>query len=350
MTAMPDRWLTDVPACPLCGSTRSDAESTPPANLYSEQLARITGCNESQLLAQVRNCRCADCGLWYKPRWFRPEPLRLLFTERVPDHPKGWDAVSDRFSEAGFERALEDYRHAMASGIAGDVARCRRTLASIVDSVRDIDAGGLRAHLFDAIAAGDLARLGALRPALAGRFAEPVAFKRFSGFSAPALWDWMESHLGPVRRYGEVGCPLWGQLSRPRGDEVQRHFFLRAETNYWGEGCRRDGRHCSQRLAACGGIAPQPWPPADGLVLDVLGAFQYLDHLEDPAGFVAEAFRASRALLLILDGVDAPLAIQHFSGWDARAVAHLAAMHGKRVAADFAAINASGNRAWLLYG
>ena len=350
MTAMPDRWLTDVPACPLCGSTRSDAESTPPANLYSEQLARITGCNESQLLAQVRNCRCADCGLWYKPRWFRPEPLRLLFTERVPDHPKGWDAVSDRFSEAGFERALEDYRHAIASGIAGDVARCRRTLASIVDSVRDIDAGGLRAHLFDAIAAGDLARLGALRPALAGRFAEPVAFKRFSGFSAPVLWDWMESHLGPVRRYGEVGCPLWGQLSRPRGDDVQRHFFQRAENNYWGEGCRRDGRHCSQRLAACGGIAPQPWPPADGLVLDVLGAFQYLDHLEDPAGFVAEAFRASRALLLILDGVDASLAIQHFSGWDARAVAHLAAMHGKRVAADFAAINASGNRAWLLYG
>ena len=350
MTAMPDRWLTDVPACPLCGSTRSDAESTPPANLYSEQLARITGCNESQLLAQVRNCRCADCGLWYKPRWFRPEPLRLLFTERVPDHPKGWDAVSDRFSEAGFERAREDYRHAIASGIAGDVARCRRTLASIVDSVRDIDAGGLRAHLFDAIAAGDLAPLDALRPALAGRFAEPVAFKRFSGFSAPALWDWMESHLGPVRRYGEVGCPLWGQLSRPRGDDVQRHFLLRAENNYWGEGCRRDGRHCSQRLAACGGIAPQPWPPADGLVLDVLGAFQYLDHLEDPAGFVAEAFRASRALLLILDGVDAPLAIQHFSGWDARAVAHLAAMHGKRVAADFAAINASGNRAWLLYG
>ena len=33
--------LHPIAACPLCGSARSDAESTAPANLYSEQLALL---------------------------------------------------------------------------------------------------------------------------------------------------------------------------------------------------------------------------------------------------------------------------------------------------------------------
>ena len=65
------------------------------------------------------------------------------------------------------------------------------------------------------------------------------------------------------------------------------------------------------------------------------------------AGSLLDVYLA--AVLLILDGVDAPLAIQHFSGWDDRSIGRLAAMHGKRVAGDFSAINASGNRAWLLH-
>ena len=130
---------------------------------------------------------------------------------------------------------------------------------------------------------------------------------------------------------------------------VARHFYLRAENNYWGEGCCQGGQHCSQLLAARGCVRLQPWPPAADARLDALGAFQYLDHLEDPAAFVAEAFRGAGALLLILDGVDAPLAIQHFTGWDARSIAWLADMHGKRVACDFTTIEPSGNRAWLLF-
>ena len=85
-----------------------------------------------------------------------------------------------------------------------------------------------------------------------------------------------------------------------------------------------------------------------GLALDVIGAFQYLDHLEDPAAFVAEVFEHARALLLILDNVDAPVAIQHATGWGRAPLAWLADAHGKRLVDDFAAITPSGNHAWLL--
>ena len=89
-------------------------------------------------------------------------------------------------------------------------------------------------------------------------------------------------------------------------------------------------------------------PHAPGLALDVIGAFQYLDHLEDPAAFVAEVFEHARALLLILDNVDAPVAIQHATGWGRAPLAWLADAHGKRLVDDFAAITPSGNHAWLL--
>ena len=341
--------LVDVVACPLCGSRRHGEENTPPANLYSEQLALILGCEEMQLLAQVRNRCCADCGLWHKSRWFRPELLGTLFLERVPDHPKGWDAISDRFSERGFVREVGNYRHALASGISTECARYRRTLMSIVDSITLIDAEGMRASLQHAIEAADVDGLDALLPALNGHFTEPAAFKRFSGFSAPSLWDWMQSHLGAIHCYGEVGCPLWGQLARTDRVGVQRQYFRRRENNYWGDSCRRNGQHCSERLAACSGIAVQPWPPADGIRLDALGVFQYLDHLEAPNAFATEAFARARAMLLVLDALDAPLAIQHFTGWDGATVSRLAWMHGKQVADDFLTIHASGNRAWLLY-
>lgn len=343
-----DAALLDVPACPLCGGHRFDARSTPPPNLYSEQLSLVLGCEESALLVAVQNLRCAECGLWYKPRWFRAEGLRSLFTERVPDHPKGWDAVSDRFSEQGFARELIAWRTALAAGAEHESARYRRSLSSIIDSIVAIDAP-LRDTLLRAIDEGDVDRLDALHPALAGRFAEPAAFKRFSGFSSRLVWEWMESHLGPVRHYGEVGCPLWGQLARPPHAPGTRIFFQRVENNYWGSGCRRNGQHCSARLAQGGTTALHAWPPAPGLRLDALGAFQYLDHLENPTAFVAEVFAHARALLLILDGVDAPLAIQHFSGWDQRPIGWLAAAHGKRVANDFTTMDASGNRAWLLF-
>lgn len=344
-----DDVLIDIDCCPLCGGMQYDAETTPPANLYSEQIAILVGSEEAEVLAAVTNRRCTACGTWYKPRWFRPEVLSTLFTERVPGHPKGWDAVSDRFSEAGFARELLAYRHAVDSGVGTERARYRRSLSSIVDSIVSIDETS-KQHLLEAIAEGDVDALEFLRHGLDGHFKEPAAFKRFSGFSSRLLWDWMESYLGPVRRYGELGCPLWGQLSRPASGAEKRYFFDRAENNYWGAGCRQGGRHCSRQLAATSGdIEFLPWPPSADLRLDALGAFQYLDHLEAPAAFADEIFRCSRALLLILDAVDAPVAIQHFSGWDDRSVAWLAREHGKQVVNDFEVIHASGNRAWLLF-
>lgn len=340
--------LLDGCGCPLCGSQAQAGVDYAAPNLYSEKLAALLACDERSLIAALPNQHCARCGLWYKARWFDQATLAQLFGDCVPVHPKGWDALGARFSRANFEAELALLSQALAAGEHALAARHRRGLISIVQSlvgVADTVAGDA---LCAALARDDLGFVQAALTRLPQDFGAPFAFRRFSGFSADALWVWVESKLGAVKRYAEVGCPLWGQLA-PRAQRGVACWTLdRAESNYWGAQCRQNGQHCAQALCAAAPVQAADWAARDDLKLELIGALQYLDHLDRPLDFVAECFKAAPALLLILDGVDAPSAIQHRSGWNAAAIAWLAAQFGKTVHADFAAIGASGHRAWLL--
>ncbi len=334
--------------CPVCGSDAIRESNAGPSNLYAERLAAMFDCDEAELRAAVANARCGCCGVWYKPRWFKPDVLINLFERGVPSHPKGWDAGSPRFSKPCFIAESEAYRVALKTDDRTAIARHRRGLTSIIEAITSIAGTALAARSIAAIRDGDAATLFAAARDLPDDFGEPAPFCRFSGFSASALWDWMVERVGPVERYAEVGCPLWGQLARAARAGVACTYLVRAETNYWGQGCRLDGRHCREELVRRGPVFELDWSERRSGRFDALGVFQYLDHLEDPVGFVAECFEAAPALLLILDGVHQPTAIQHRTGWNDDAIAWLARRFGKRVHADFDAIRSSGNRVWLL--
>jgi hypothetical protein len=343
-----DRALSPSGGCPVCGSDAVVDASRAPPNLYSEKLAAMLGVDEASLIEAVPNVRCADCGVWYKPRWFRSEVLAALFKRGVPVHPKGWDAGSSRFSKRAFLAECDAYRLALAASDAVEIAPHRRGLVSIVESITGVANSTLARDLVDAIRGADIATLLRCAEELPEDFGEPAAFRRFSGFSATVLWDWMVERIGPIERYGEVGCPLWGQLVRATGEGVECIHLARDEANYWGDGCRSGGRHCREALVARGPVGLLDWADRGRGRFNAIGAYQYLDHLEDPVGFMAECFEAAPAVLLILDGVDEPTAIQHRTGWNHDAIAWLGRYFGKRVHGDFDAIRDSGNRAWLL--
>ena len=72
MNSRLDAALLPIGHCPLCAGKRFDTSSTATANLYSEQLAVLIGCNETDLLQALVNRRCLTCGLWSKPLWLQP--------------------------------------------------------------------------------------------------------------------------------------------------------------------------------------------------------------------------------------------------------------------------------------
>ena len=206
--------LAPVACCPLCGGRRRAAHSVAPQNLYSEMLAPLVGVREQDLLAHVRNVRCSDCGLIHKDHWFSGDVLKRLFGECVPSHPRGWDVLSGRFTPANFQVEVTAYGRAIAAGDDGGIRRYRRSLASIIDSIPEIEGTEESARMVRAVEAGDVAELQAADPRLREIMREPTPYKRFSGFSASVLWEYVESRLGRLRSYAEVGCPLWGLLQR----------------------------------------------------------------------------------------------------------------------------------------
>ena len=349
VTQTTENALYEVQRCPLCGSSNRQAHSQAVPNLYSEKLAALTGIDESELIERMPNVSCDDCGLIYKRRWFPRSRLETLFREGVPWHPKGWDAVSDRFSADNFFAELDRYEDALRSQDAEQTARWRRALLSIMDSIPEMEGRPERPAIERAIESGDCAAVRQRKEVLQEHMNEPAPFKRFAGFRSSDMWNWCVDRVGPVSAYAEVGCPLWGMLPIARGEVTRAAFLSRPEPNYWGKNCCMDGRSCTAEIQRQAGTEQTQWDAVASGEFDLIGLFQYLDHLEDPIGFMNELFTRTRACAIILDHFSQPTAIQHFTGWTPQAIDWLAERFNKRVDDDFEPIRASGNRLYLLH-
>jgi len=322
--------LQEVQRCPLCGSSERQAHSQAKPNLYSEKLVALTGIDESELIECMPNSSCDSCGLIYKRRWFPRSHLEALFRDAVPWHPKGWDAISDRFSADNFFSELDHYEDALRSGDPEQSARWQRSLLSIIDSIPELEDHPDRPAIQRAIQSGDCATVRQYREVLYEQMSEPAPFKRFAGFRSCEMWHWCIERAGPVETYAEVGCPLWGMLPIARGEGTRAIFLSRPEPNYWGSNCRMDGRGCTAEIQRQTGTEHAQWDAVAPGEFDMIGLFQYLDHLEDPLDFMDALFTRARACALILDHFSQPTAIQHFTGWTPRAIEWLADRFDKR--------------------
>jgi hypothetical protein len=340
--------LHGVPECPLCGSTARSRHSISSPNLYSEKLAELVTIAESELIEALPNVQCNGCGLVYKSRWFPRDLLETLFREAVPWHPKGWDAVSGRFTPDNFFTELAYYESALRAQDEEQTARWRRALLSIIDSIPALADHPERPTLDAAIERGDCDTVRGRERLIRSTMDEPTAFKRFAGFRSRQMWDWCLERSGSVSAYAEVGCPLWGMLPIAKSQVERAAFLSRPEPNYWGGACRMGGRTCTAALRCDVGVEQQDWDAVEPGEFDLIGLFQYLDHLEDPLEFMDELLTRTRSCALILDDFSQPTAIQHFTGWTPESVQWLAKSFGKRVDDGFEPIRASGNRLYLL--
>jgi hypothetical protein len=299
-------------------------------------------------LKEVANVQCLECTLIYKRTWFAQQLLEQLFTDAVPSHPKGWDVLSGRFTAANFEDEVNAYDLAITASDQEQINRYRRSLASILTAIPELDGRSDLPCLLRAVDQGDVSVLRSAAPLLRNVMQHPRPYSRFSGFSAPALWAYLNDTLGPIAAYAEVGCPLWGLLPRAQQHGSRVAYLQRPEPNYWAQGCRSaSGVHCSQHLHDHAGVPLLDWQDHAGSY-DAIGAFQYLDHLEQPLPFIEALLERAKAVVMILDAVDQPVAIQHFTGWTSGAIRWLAERFSCGLHADFQEIEASGNRLYLL--
>ncbi len=334
-----------IDRCPLCDGQRWVHDSVPEANLYSEKLALLLHRDERDLLEAQANWRCTSCGLIVKRHWFAESVLKELFGTAVAVHPRGWDCVLDRFSVSGVRDAVERWAAGVESSVDTEIRRGERELRSIVDSIAEplrFD----RNAVLELIEQGDADGLRRASDQIAASIGRPAPFKRFAGFRSSELWDYLQRKTGGFGSYAEVGCPLWGLLPLAAEAGAAASFLSRDEPNYWSVGCQVGGVQCTTRLLGDQRIEAAAWSSSNSY--EVIGVFQYLDHLIQPRRFLEELFAKADSAAVILDGAEAPVAIQHVTGWTQESVAYLAHCFGKRVDVDFEAIRPSGNVLYLL--
>lgn len=340
---------TPILACPLCGESNQTFHSEPLPNLYSEKMAMVTGEAESVLLSHFHNVQCISCGLIYKKEAYPEAVIQAIFSDIVPDHPKGWDVMSGRFTAANFFVELGIYQRAIEQHDVGQINRYRRALLSLVDSIYPHEPNSeLKAQLSAAIEHQQIDVIKEYSAQLERVMGQPMPFKRFSGFSAPELWAYFESKCGTIEQYDELGCPLWGLLSYAKSMGVTTQFIKRPELNYWSENCQREGEHCVEWLSRKHQIAVKDWQ--DNRLeakRQLVGFFQYLDHLSRPDLFLDQIFQQYHSAAVILDGVDEPVYIQHTTGWTTDALNFVASKYKKKMHTDFDMITPSGNRLYL---
>lgn len=337
--------LKEIELCPLCNCSSSLFHSKALPNLYSEKIAQMVHVSENILLETVCNVVCQECGLIFKNKWFTQEDLNQLFTNEVPFHPKGWDAALGRFSADNFFKELDIYQLAIKERDNAKISQYRRALLSIIDSIVEKDNTTSKKMLANLIEEENFEAIKREESLVRKLTVTPATFKRFAGFSSDEMWDYFEEKCNGVRNYAELGCPLWGMLRLAKSKNIPVSFLNRFEPNYWGNNCINLGSHCTT-------FANKSWQ-VDLIEYSssgkghLIGFFQYLDHLEHPGEFLSDIFDKFEAAAIILDGVENPVAIQHYTGWTDSAINYVASRFNKKVFTDFKEIKLSGNYLYL---
>jgi hypothetical protein len=332
-----ERFLHKTDRCPLCQSTKATFHSFPQTNRYSEAIAAHINAEEGELLKILENLTCNSCGLIYKKSWFNPDVLSALFNELIPLHPRGWDTISGRFSPKTFYHELTLYAEALKKGDTENINRYRRALPSILDSIQEKDLLFNREEALQHIEAGKLEYFSAQSEKIKASFGKPEPFERFSGYVSQSLWEHATRLVQPVHSYAEIGCPLWGMLRISTDLGLKTIYTKKKEVNFWTDKCRDDGITCVQK---CTSIWPaveiMSWDDLKSHKVDLMGVYQYTDHLEQPMEFFQQLFERARGIIATVDNSHSSATyIQHFTGWTNQAAICVADTFGKKLDYSF---------------
>lgn len=344
-------FLHKTEQCPLCDEVSAKFHSLPRTNRYSEEIAKHLGVAEDCLLKSLENLICDTCGLIYKSQWFDSSVLESLFNDLIPLHPRGWDTVSGRFSATTFYHELDLYAQALKNKDIENINRYRRALTSLIDSIRSGDLLFDRELALRNIEVGRLDYFREFTPTIQSSFGKPELFKRFSGHASQALWEHAHTIIQSIRSYAEIGCPLWGMLRIAADTGMRTVYIKRREVNFWSDKCRNENMTCLQK---CTSIIPSVevlgWDGLRSNKVDLVGVYQYIDHLERPLEFFGQLFERARAVVVVIDDAyNSPSYIQHFTGWPPLAIKFVADFFGKQVDDSFLASQIAGHNTFILH-
>lgn len=333
--------------CPLCKSKKNVKYGKCYKNLYSEIFSKILNINEDTLLNNFKNVKCINCGLVYKKKWFTTSVLKKVYNKFVPNHPKGWDALAERFTKKNLTKQIELFIKKPKNN------KELRSLYSIVDSiiVKNIEEKKLKKIFLNAIIKKKISYIQKFKENTVTMLNEPEEYKRFSGFKSKDLFSFLEMKIPGLDSYSEIGCPLWGmhRIAKKRG--LLTVHFKGNNNLYWGGNCKNKNLSCYKKCLNLKIV--DRLKNKINQKISYVGIYAYLDHIINLNKFLDSIFKYSKSCGMIIEDLNHSIRlgmpIQHYTGWDTKPMKFLAKKFNKKLSSRFKKINSSGNKFYLIH-
>ena len=336
--------------CPVCGSSSFKICKDGYANMYSEQISKYLKIKENNLIDYLKNLKCTKCGVIFKKYWFNKKTLIKIFNEIIPIHPKGWDTISNKFSIKYFKKLLIKFKRLLERGGEKklELNKVSRELISIADSVSvsKVNEKKSKNRLINSIKFKNLKQLEINLEYLKNKFKNPEDFKRFKGFNSKNLEKYIESKIGRIETYGEIGCPLWGGLQH-FSNKKHCKFIKGLPFQFWGAKCRSNSNLCHNKLKSC--VKKYNQLPRLKNKIDYMAIYLYLDHVINPIKFLKNTLKISNSIGLILESSKDGVPVQHFTGWNKEAIQFIAKKFNKKLDKSFSPIKKTGKDFFLIH-
>lgn len=334
----------NISTCPLCNSTNFKFFSKVQKNLYSEILSKILMINEDELIKSIYNLLCNNCGLVFKNKWFDNKYLLKIYNKYIPTHPRGKDFKSNLFSKKSFKKEYTLLLRAKKSKKKDLFKKHARRIKSIIFSIpnyKKLNATNwicTNSRSFDSTI--NLTLLKKYFFEITSLINKPSEFMRFSGFESPTLWKYILFNL-KVSSYGEIGCPQWGLLELAKKSKKKIFYIKNEEKNFWGKRCKLNGKSCvifKKNIVNFDIIDLDIYPLKKRKKIDLIGIYQYLDHLRYPLKFFEKLNKISKHQIFIVDKFkifDNSIYIQHFTGWNKKSFNWISNRFQKKLLCNF---------------
>ena len=179
---------------------------------------------------------------------------------------------------------------------------------------------------------------------------KPQEFKRFSGFESQSLWDFLLSKIN-IQTYGEIGCPRWGLFELAKKEKKKLIFIENLEKNFWGKKCIIGKKNCNFLAQKKIKFKKIKFKKNSHKKIDLVGIFQYLDHVRDPLKFIRKILLISKNQAFIVDrfrDFDNTVYIQHFTGWSKKPFEWVAKKFQRKIFSNFYDFKKTENNLFLI--
>jgi|TARA_B100000929_G_scaffold280710_1_gene258980 hypothetical protein len=363
------KFVKKINLCPLCNKKKRSKYNKTYYTRYTDEISKALNVSGTLLMQTIKNFKCDNCGLLYKKNWFTRNALNQIFPKNVPNHPTGWDKISNKFSKKYLKMLIIKLKSYLRKNDLKNIEKVRillRTIRSVVFSmkIKKQNEKKIRDNFVFTLDKmhkenfkypkfkKNLDSINKYQEKIVSILNEPRKYSRFKGFEDEKLFDFIENKIGKIYNYAEIGCPLWGMLKMAQNKGCKTFFIKPDYSFFWGKNCKKNGVKCSSKVSNFSEVTKLN---NNKHKFDFLGAYAVLDHYDDFYAILKKIFSTSKSLGIISENNEAKIKkdkgmpIQHCFGLNEKSANYIAKRFNKKLDSSFKDIQISQYKFYLFY-